>query len=196
MRVLVAEDDPTTRRMLDARLQRWGHDVVCAEDGDHAWALLQEENAPKLLLLDRMMPGRGGLDLCRDIRAGTDGESWYIILLTGLTDKEDIVAGFEAGADDYVTKPFHSAELRVRLMTGERILELQMSLCRRVRELEDSLAHVKTLQGILPICMHCHRIRDDQESWQRIENYIQAHTEALFSHALCPECMEKHYPRA
>lgn len=104
--------------------------------------------------------------------------------------------GFEAGADDYVTKPFNSAELRARIQTGQRILELQCSLSRRVKDLEASLAHVKTLQGILPICTHCHKIHTDDASWQRIESYIQEHTDALFSHGLCPECLEKFYPQA
>ena len=181
--------------MLEARLVRWGHEVVCAEDGDEAWRLLQAEDAPRLLVLDRMMPGLSGLDLCSQIRAReTSVLPCYIILLTGLVDKEDIVAGFDAGADDYVTKPFNSAELRARIKNGQRILELQLSLARRVEDLEKTLAHVKTLQGILPICMHCHKIRDDHESWQKIENYIQEHTDAQFSHGLCPECLERFYP--
>ena len=180
--------------MLEARLQRWGHEVMCASDGDEAWQMLQQENAPSLLLLDWMMPGKTGLDLCRQVRARETSMVPYIILLTGLGNKEDILAGFEAGADDYVTKPFNSAELRARINTGQRILELQHSLAKRVEDLEASLLHVKTLQGILPICMHCHKIRDDKESWQRIESYIQEHTDAQFSHGLCPDCLEKYYP--
>ena len=180
--------------MLEARLQRWGHEVVCAVDGDEAWRMLQQEDAPSLLLLDWMMPGKTGLELCRQVRARETAMVPYIILLTGLGNKEDIVAGFDAGADDYVTKPFNSAELRARINTGRRILELQHSLAKRVEDLEASLLHVKTLQGILPICMHCHKIRDDKESWQRIESYIQEHTDAQFSHGLCPDCLEKYYP--
>ena len=196
MRILVAEDDSTTRRMLEVRLQRWGHEVVCAADGDAAWDILQQEDAPRLLVLDRMMPGRSGLDLCREIREIERAIVPYIILLTGLGDKENIVEGFEAGADDYVTKPFNSAELRARIKNGQRILELQLSLAKRVEDLQKSLAHVRTLQGILPICMHCHKIRDDHESWQRIENYIQEHTDTQFSHGLCPDCLEKFYPKS
>ena len=183
--------------MLEVRLQRWGYELVCAADGDEAWRLLENGNGPRLLILDRMMPGRSGAELCRLVR---DNETvtlpHYIILLTGLVDKEEIVAGFEAGADDYVTKPFNSAELRARITNGQRIIELQMSLARRVDELEKTLAHVKTLQGILPICMHCHKIRDDHESWQKIDQYIQEHTDAQFSHGLCPECLERFYPPA
>ncbi len=196
MRILVAEDDSTTRRMLAARLQRWGHEVVCAADGDEAWQLLQRGDGPSLLVLDRMMPGRSGLDLCREIRAAQTTITPYIILLTGLGDKEDIVEGFEAGADDYVTKPFNSAELRARIHTGQRVLELQFALAKRVEDLEASLAHVRTLQGILPICMHCQKIRNDRESWQKIDSYIQEHTDAQFSHGLCPDCLEQFYPKS
>jgi CheY-like chemotaxis protein len=194
LQILVAEDEPTTRRVLEARLQRWGHEVVCAANGDEAWDILQRDGAPSLLVLDRMMPGRSGLDLCRDIRATDRAVTPYIILLTGLGEKGQVVEGFDAGADDYVTKPFNSAELRARIKTGQRILELQFALAKRVRDLEESLAHVKTLQGILPICMHCHKIRDDNESWQRIENYVQEHTDAQFSHGLCPDCLATFYP--
>ncbi len=193
MRILVAEDNVGTRNMLKARLQRWGHEVVCAADGEEAWQTLQQENAPNLLVLDWMMPGRSGLDLCRAVRARETAITPYIILLTGLVDKNDIVEGFEAGANDYVTKPFNGAELRARIKTGQSILELQLSLAKRVADLEASLAHVRTLQGILPICMHCHKIRDDDESWQKIESYILQHTDAQFSHGLCPECLTEHY---
>jgi DNA-binding response OmpR family regulator len=182
--------------MMQARLEHWGHEVVCAADGDEAWQILQQWDAPRLLVLDRMMPGKSGIELCRDIRDLVTAIAPYIILLTGMGDKENIVEGFDAGADDYVTKPFHSAELRARIKTGQRILELQFALARRVADLEESLAHVKTLQGILPVCMHCQKIRNDQESWQKIDTYIQEHTDALISHGLCPECLEAFYPKS
>ena len=107
--------------------------------------------------------------------------------------KEDIVAGLEAGANDHITKPFDRDELKARVRVGQRVIELQSALADRVRELEEAMSHIRTLQGILPICMHCHRIRNDQESWERIESYIQEHSEAQFSHGLCPECLEKYY---
>ena len=107
---------------------------------------------------------------------------------------KDIIAGLEAGADDYIGKPYEKDELRVRVKVGERITALQSALVEQVRSLQEALAHVKTLQGILPICMHCHKIRNDQQSWQRLEKYIAEHSDAKFSHGLCPECMKKHYP--
>jgi len=108
--------------------------------------------------------------------------------------KEDIVSGLDAGANDYVIKPFEQEELRARLRVGERVVELQSALNDRVKELQKALSHIKTLQGILPICMHCHKIRDDQDVWQRLEKYIAEHSGVQFSHGLCPECRKKYYP--
>lgn len=194
MRVLIAEDDATSRLVLQSLLTSWGYEVVLALDGNSAWALLQESDAPKLLVLDWMMPGMDGLEICRRVRQNAGNDPPHILLLTALGSKEDIVAGLEAGADDYLTKPFDRNELRARLNVGTRILELQSAMNARLTELEAAVAHIRSLQGILPICMHCHRIRNDQESWERIDYYIQKHSDAQFSHGLCPECLEKYYP--
>jgi phosphoserine phosphatase RsbU/P len=195
MRILIAEDDETSRLVLETILKKWGHEVIATSDGDEAWAALHADDAPGLAILDRMMPGKDGTELCKRAREMNRTKPLYIILLTALGRKEDIVTGLEAGADDYVTKPFCNEELHARIQVAQRIIELQSALSDRVEELEDALAQVKKLQGILPICMHCHRIRTDRESWERIENYIQDHSEAEFSHGLCPECLEKHYPK-
>jgi sigma-B regulation protein RsbU (phosphoserine phosphatase) len=196
MRVLIAEDDLTSRQLLEGVLKKWGCEVVSTRDGNEAWAAFQSEDAPGLAILDWMMPGMDGVDLCRRVRGRKARDPVYLILLTALGQTEDIVAGLDAGADDYVTKPFNSNELRARIRVGQRVLELQSSLAGRVRELEEAFSHIKTLQGILPICMYCHKIRNDQESWQRIDQYITEHSDTQFSHGLCPECMEKHYPQS
>ena len=195
MRILIAEDDKTSRLVLETILKKWGHEVVATSDGDEAWAALQADGAPGLAILDRMMPGIDGAEVCKRAREMNRTKPLYIILLTALGRKEDIVTGLEAGADDYVTKPFSNEELHARIHVAQRIIELQTALSDRVEELEDALAHVKTLQGIIPICMHCHKIRTNQESWERMEKYIEDHSEAEFSHGLCPECLEKHYPK-
>jgi sigma-B regulation protein RsbU (phosphoserine phosphatase) len=196
MRVLIAEDDLTSRQLLEGVLKKWGCEVVSTRDGNEAWAAFQSEDAPGLAILDWMMPGMDGVDLCRRVRGRKARDPVYLILLTALGQTKDIVAGLDAGADDYVTKPFNSNELRARIRVGQRVLELQSSLAGRVRELEEAFSHIKTLQGILPICMYCHKIRNDQESWQRIDQYITEHSDTQFSHGLCPECMEKHYPQS
>ena len=194
MRVLIAEDDPTSLRLLEGMLKKWGYQVVSTTNGDQAWEAFQDDDAPRLAILDWMMPCMDGVELVRRIRQREERDPVYLILLTALGQTSAVVTGLDAGADDYVTKPFNPSELRARIRVGERVLELQSSLAERVSELEDALSHVRLLQGIIPICSFCHKIRDDRESWQRVDQYISEHSDAQFSHGLCPECLEKHYP--
>ena len=191
MRILIAEDDAVSRRLLETLLTRWGYEVVVAADGEEAWQHLQREDAPHLAILDWMMPGMGGLEICQKVREVGHPSPVYLILLTARTGSENVVQGLETGANDYVTKPFHREELRARVQVGVRVVELQVSLAQRVRELEEALANVKQLQGLLPICSYCKRIRDDHNYWQQVESYISEHSEAIFSHGICPECFEK-----
>lgn len=191
MRVLLAEDDAVSRRVVETFLARWGFEVVAVSDGDEAWRILQGRDAPNLIILDWMMPGVGGVELCRRVREGGHPLPAYIILLTARTSREDVVSGLESGADDYITKPFHSEELRARVRGGVRIVELQTSLARRVRELEEALASVRLLQGLLPICSYCKKIRNDQNYWQQVDAYISEHSDAVFSHGICPDCFDK-----
>ncbi|HWH69289.1 MAG TPA: response regulator transcription factor [Candidatus Sulfotelmatobacter sp.] len=192
MKVLVAEDEPITRMQLTVLLQKWGYEPVCASDGEAAWGILQQEAAPALALVDWQMPGRNGDELCRLVRSQLPQKPLHIILITAtrLTTEEK-VNGFDAGADDYLIKPFDSAELRARLRVGERLVSLQTELRRRVKELEEALAQVKQLQGLLPICMDCNKIRDDQNYWHQVDRYIAARTHAEFTHSLCPTCFRK-----
>ncbi|HOZ47304.1 MAG TPA: response regulator [Candidatus Hydrogenedentes bacterium] len=194
MRTLVAEDDATSRMILEGVLKRHNFDVVTVADGRSALDLLLSEEAPRLAILDWMMPEMDGVDVCRELRRTDPTRSIYIILLTTRDLKEDVVKGLEAGANDYVTKPFDKEELVARLRVGQRVVELEMTLARRVTELEHAIAEVRTLQGILPICVHCHKIRTDDKAWLRLEAYIQEHSEATFSHAICPECARDLYP--
>jgi DNA-binding response OmpR family regulator len=194
MRILVAEDDPTSRRLLESTLTRAGYDVVSASDGEEAWRILGGDDSPRFAILDWMMPGRDGIDVCRELRAETRPHYVYIILVTTRTKTEDIVAGLEAGADDYLTKPYDPNELRCRVKTGERLLRLEADLARKIEELQEALSQVKQLQGLLPICMFCKKIRDDSDTWQRLETYIERSSGALFSHSLCEECRAEHFP--
>ncbi len=195
MRILVADDDRTMRVLLERILAAWGFEVVFACDGDEAWELLQQPDAPSLVVLDRLMPGVDGLELCRRIRARDSNNLTYIIHLTTMSEKENIVEGFEAGADDYVIKPFSNAEFRARVQVGERMVKLQSELADRVQQLEGTLAYINKLHGVLPICAYCHKIRDDDDKWQQLEAYISQHSAATFSHSYCPECLEEHYPK-
>jgi len=189
--ILIADDDAVSLRILQKALEKWGHEVILASDGTKAWQALTTPEAPQIALLDWMMPGMDGPTICRRIRAVPLSPGPYLILLTARNDYADVVAGLEAGANDYVTKPFHHAELRARVQVGIRVLELQNSLAERVHDLETSLAQVKQLRGLLPICMYCKKIRRDTDYWQQVESYISEQTEAEFSHGICPECYEK-----
>jgi phosphoserine phosphatase RsbU/P len=193
-KILIAEDDPVSRRMIEALLEKWGYEVVVVCDGKQAWQILQGEDAPRLAILDWMMPEIDGVRLARQIRQDPAIKAVYIILLTSRTEKDDIIIGLEAGANDYITKPFEQNELRARIRVGERVLGLQSELAERVEELQEALTHVKTLKGLLPICCHCKKIRDDQNYWQQVESYISLNSEAEFTHSICPECLEKYYP--
>ena len=147
MRILLAEDDLVSSHMVEAMLTKWGYDVIVAYDGVEAWETLQSKDAPKLALLDWMMPRMDGLQICRRVREMPNSRPTYIILLTARDQREDIVAGLQAGVDDYVTKPVDSAELRARVQLGFRIVELQSNLVDRVKELDDALSQIKRLRG-------------------------------------------------
>jgi diguanylate cyclase (GGDEF)-like protein len=141
MTILVAEDNPVFQAMLKSMLVKWGYEVVAARDGSEAWDVLQSDSAPRLAILDWMMPGMDGVELCRKVRAAAREPYTYLLLLTARTQAEDLVEGMEAGADDYLTKPFNAHELRVRLRAGRRILDLQEQLLVAREALRDQATH-------------------------------------------------------
>jgi phosphoserine phosphatase RsbU/P len=191
VRVLIAEDDVVSRRLLEATLAKWGYEVVVTTDGLQALEALGQPDAPSLAILDWMMPGLDGAQVCLKARASAGERQLYMILLTAKGRKEDIVEGLTAGADDYVIKPFDRDELKARINAGERILRLQAELAARVKELELALANVKLLQGLVPICCYCKKIRDDKNYWQQVDTYVADHSEAQFTHGICPDCRDK-----
>jgi DNA-binding response OmpR family regulator len=190
VQILIADDDRVTCRMLEAILSEWGCRPRVARDGQAAWEILQEKDAPKIAILDWLMPGMDGLEICRRVRALPPKLQAYILLLTVKGSRQDIVEGLGGGADDYIAKPFDPDELRARLQTGKRIVTLQHSLAHKVEELEAALERVEQLHGLLPICSYCKRIRDDQNYWQQVEGYIASHSSARFTHSVCPICFE------
>lgn len=194
MEILIAEDDATSRRMLESVLTKWGHHVTAVADGLEALGRLTAHDAPQLALLDWMMPGIDGVEVCRRVREICGASTPYIILVTARANKSDIVAGLDSGANDYVIKPFDRDELRARVNAGARIVTLERELVEQIAGLQAARAHIETLQGILPICMYCHKIKDDRESWQRIEDYLSIHSDVAFSHGMCPECTAKFHP--
>ncbi len=191
MRILAADDDPSSLEMLEGVVGKWGYEVVSASDGTDAMSILGRPEAPGMAILDWVMPGLDGIEVCRRIKTLQISRPPYIIMLTIRGERKDMVEALDAGADDYIAKPYDISELRARLNVGRRIVELQSALAENIEQLKEALAQVKTLQGILPICMYCKRIRDDKDYWQQVERYVATHSEAQFSHSICPDCYDK-----
>lgn len=136
MKLLIADDSTTQRIMLQAITGKWGFSPILAENGEQALEILAKDNSPRLLLLDWEMPGVDGLEVCRTIRQRGDSDAFFILLLTGRTEVEDIEQGLESGANDFVAKPFNNAELKARLENGRKLVSLQKELLRANRLLE------------------------------------------------------------
>jgi DNA-binding response OmpR family regulator len=193
MRILVAEDDAVTRKLLESTLGRLGLDVIAVADGNAAWNALETlkgEEAPELALLDWMMPGLEGIQILRRLRTTPGFELLYVILLTSRTDKEDVAYGLAAGANDYIVKPFDPSEMEARVRVGERMVKLQRNLAARVVELEVALAHVQRLQGLLPICSYCKKVRNETNYWEQVDSYLTSHSDLKLTHGICPQCLE------
>jgi DNA-binding response OmpR family regulator len=190
MKVLIAEDDVVSRRVLEVMVARWGYEVVLAGDGEAAWQILQQDSPPEIALLDWIIPGLDGLQVCERTRALDRPEPTYLVILSANASPDDILAGFNAGADDYLPKPVDLPQLQARLRVGSRMVALQRNLTGRIRELGEALHRVKQLQGLLPICAYCKKIRDDHNYWQQVEAYLTSHSDVRFSHSICPECYQ------
>lgn len=191
MIVLVADDLEVNRKLLRALLSSDGYDVIEAANGTDALQILQGANGPIVGLIDWEMPELEGIEVCRQARAIENSPPIYLILLTVRDSKQDIVTGLKAGANDYITKPFDKTELLARVGIGKQMVQLQQTLTEHVAELREALLNVKQLGGLLPICSYCKKIRDDQNYWQQVEAYVGKHSEAKFSHSICPQCYEE-----
>lgn len=175
-KVLIVEDEPVARLYTQTALKALGLQPVIATDGEEALALLESESI-RLVVSDWMMPKMDGLEFCRRLRSRA-GEYVYFILLTQMSaspEHED--AAIEAGVDDFLVKPVNPRELKVRLHVARRILEYT--------------ARIQKLEGFIPICSYCKKVRDDQNYWQRIESYINERTGSEFSHSVCPDCYQR-----
>jgi DNA-binding response OmpR family regulator len=198
MDVLIVDDEPDIIIILRKYLEKCGLGVLTAQNGREAIEILHKSDV-RLVVTDRMMPEMDGITLCRSIRASELSGYVYIIILTVSGSKEDIVDGINAGADDYVTKPFNLEELKVRVDSGLRVLALEQSLHEKIKEeeilvgeLKAALDQVQKLSGMLPICATCKKIRDDKGYWNKIETYICEHSEAKFTHGMCPDCAKEY----
>ena len=223
MKILIVDDDPIYRTLLTGILNKIGYETAEAVNGSDALNTMQKPDSPKLAIIDWVMPVMNGLDVLRHVRAINKNqpdsspdllrldkdagksrnilnskyvisEKPYLIMLSSKAEKADIIAALDAGADDYLTKPFNVEELKARLNVGQRMLEIQSAFAAQVAELKNAFNQIKTLRGIVPICASCKKIRNDTGYWQQVESYISHYTDAKFSHGVCPDCMKKLYP--
>jgi DNA-binding response OmpR family regulator len=177
--VLAVDDTPSDLDLLATVLGREGYKLALAKDGEQALEMITNQK-PDLILLDVMMPGIDGLEICRRLKADQATLEIPIIFVTANTAPNEIIMGFQAGAADYVSKPFRFPELLARVHVHAEL--------RRVQH------EVRTLRGILPTCAHCKKIRDERGTWHSIESYISQHSDAQFSHGICPDCIATHFP--
>lgn len=194
MKILIAEDDALSHTLLTRHLEKWDHEVIGTKNGGEALETFQSDEDIQFLLLDWMMPEIDGVEVCRRIKSEHSYRFSYIIMLTAKNQSDDIAQALDLGADEYIVKPFQPVELRARISAGERIVRLHNELQTKLDELTEAYEHVKQLQGIIPICAWCKRIRDDSDFWSNVEDYMSAHSEVKFSHGVCPDCMKEKYP--
>ena len=233
--ILIVEDNPAQALLLQHLMEKYGYTVSVACNGVEALAHLQE-HIPSLVISDILMPEMDGYELCRNIKVNDDLKSVPVMLLTQLSEPEDIIKGLECGADNFVTKPydhkllirriryiFANQEIRKKpvsemgieiyfagnkhfinsdrlqildllFSTYENTLQQKRELEITNKKLKEASETIKVLKGLIPICSNCMKIRDDKGHWKRLETYIQEHSEAEFTHGLCPECVKKLYP--
>lgn len=192
-RLLIVDDVPQNLQVLAGILAPFSGQLSAATDGPSALELAREA-PPDLILLDVTMPEMDGFEVCRQLQADPRTREVPVIFLTARTQSEDIVRGFEAGAVDYVNKPFHPPELLARVRT-HLALKGALDRERAMRlELEAALANIKVMSGLIPICARCMKVREDSGYWTRVEAYVSARSGATFSHGVCPECTQALYP--
>ena len=219
--ILIVDDAPASLKLLVDTLAPEGYEVLSASSGEQALASVAAR-LPELVLLDIRMPGMGGFEVYRQLKARAETRDLPVIFLSAVTEMVQRVEGLKLGAVDFVSKPFQVEELLARVQTQLELRrlrvqlekqatglqrandQLQLEMAERTRtaqalrekntELEAALAKVKLLSGLLPICSACKKIRDDKGYWSQVERYVQKHSEATFTHGLCPDCIKKYFP--
>ena len=198
--ILVVEDSLPSLQAVKNVLTEGGYTVRGATDGRTAM-MIAGAKPPGLILLDVSLPDMDGFEVCQRLKSENGTHDIPVIFITAKDDVVDKMKGFEVGGVDYITKPFHAEDVLARVETHLTIRNLQKRLEAKNRklqeknhQLEEALLNIKTLKGLLPICAHCKNIRDDGGYWQQVEVYIRDHSEAIFSHGICPGCLKKFYP--
>jgi DNA-binding response OmpR family regulator len=190
--VLIVDDEAISIDVLSDALGR-KYNVLVARNGSEALKLAAVNHAD-LILLDIMMPEMDGFEVCKRLKESERTREIPVIFMTGRKDTEDIVKGFNAGAMDYVTKPFNITELLARVKTHLDMVRVRETERELIAELQNALAKVKQLSGLLPMCSVCKKVRDDEGYWHQVEQYLASYSDALITSGACPDCMKKHYP--
>lgn len=194
IQILVVDDDPEVLFATSRVLKSAGYQVLQATSGQECLELVRR-NPPALILLDVVLPDVQGTEVCRQIKQELKASRIFIVLLSGVkTASEEQADGLEGGADGYIARPISNKELLARVRAMLRIAQAEQERDRLYLELKEAQDKVKVLSGLLPICCHCKMIRDDAGYWRQLESYVQKHSEASFSHGICPECAQKYYP--
>ena len=178
--ILIVDDNPQNIQVLGRMLMDRGYRVSISQTGKGALEFAQKRQ-PDVILLDIMMPEMDGFEVCKRLKQMPETEKIPVIFLTARYETENIVKGFDVGGVDYVTKPFNSVELLARVKTQLK--------------LKEAFDEIKTLKGLIPICANCKKVRDDDGFWGMIEEYVSEHSEAVFSHSICPDCSTKLYKK-
>jgi len=191
--ILIVDDTPENLSLLRQMLAEQNYRVRAAINGELALKSVSL-SPPDLILLDIRMPGMDGYEVCNRLKSEDKTHDVPVIFISALDGLEDKMKAFTLGGVDYITKPFQAEEVLARVKTHLMLRRLQQSLENKNADLQKALDEIKILQGIIPICSGCKKIRDDKGFWNQVETYISQHSEAKFSHGICPTCAKKIYP--
>jgi response regulator RpfG family c-di-GMP phosphodiesterase len=191
--ILIVDDTPTNIKILVEALQV-DYTILVATNGKDAIKLAGSDPCPDIILLDILMPRPNGYDVCATLKNDSKTSGIPIIFVTALGSEEDETKGLKAGAVDFITKPYSIPIVKARIRIHLRLKEVEKNQEKLIGELKDALSRIKTLNGLLPICVQCKKIRDDKGYWNQIESYVSRHSLAEFSHGLCPDCVKLLYP--
>lgn len=194
IKILVVDDDPDILFATSRVIKKAGYQTFTADSGETAMEAVRTID-PDLILMDVVMPDAEGTELCRRIKNDPNFKGIYVLLTSGTrVESEQQADGLDSGADGYIARPLSNRELLSRVDSMVRILRAERGRDLLIVELKKAISEIKQLSGLLPICSHCKKIRDDKGYWSQLESYIRDHSDAEFSHSICPDCAKKHYP--
>ncbi len=192
-KILIVDDIVLNIQVAAGVLQEYNYEILTATGGEQAIKIIKAKK-PDLILLDIMMPDIDGFDVIKSIKENAETSSIPVIFVTAKNDIETLVAGFNAGAVDYITKPFNPFELYARVRAHLELKMAKTELEAKNKELQQALNDIKTLEGLIPICASCKKIKDDDGYWHSVEEYMTEHSDVKFTHGLCNDCIKKLYP--